>query len=428
MKRLSGPQGRVPFFLYKHFWRGVLCAGLFAPLLALLLLAIPTFAAPAFAAQLVPAANAFSVSPTSGPVGAVITVSGSGVFFSDGTQIKLGYTLNNRTCNLVAGQLGIVNNGAFRGWFRWPASTGTGTFGVCASANTFTFQVGNYQVLSASAPRIVVAPTTPRAGRQATVSGAHFLPGGTGVSLIWRSVNGGQSISLGAASSSASGAFTYAFTVPARASTGSYILTALVGNGTPATLSATTTFHVEGITIAAVPTPTVYPSPTAVPTTAPTAPVTVPSHTASVPAQGGEQANQTGLFVSIALGGAVLIVLALGVGILLVRRQRAAMPADPTSGPLLWPEAATMFSPGIDTGAGAYTPWPGVMYPGSNSPSGNPGMEYSPLPGPPPPSSPARPRAITVPFDPGLVEAMREAQVSLFATPRPPANEEIEVQ
>src|SRR6185437_7463427 len=102
MECLSGQQGKG-IFLHRHWWRCVLLAGLLAPLLAFVLFASPVFSAPAFAASLTPAKNSFTVSPTSGPVGAVITVTGSGVFFSDGTQIKLGYTVDFHTCTLVSG-------------------------------------------------------------------------------------------------------------------------------------------------------------------------------------------------------------------------------------------------------------------------------------------------------------------------------------
>lgn len=429
MKRLAGPQGKG-IFLHRHWWRCVLLVGLFAPLLAIVLFASPIFAAPAFAASLISAKNTFTVSPTQGPVGAVITVNGSGVFFSDGTQVKLGYTVDDRTCNLVSGgQSGVVSGSAFSGWFRWPTSTGTGTFGVCASANSFVFQAGSYQVLSASVPRVAVAPTIPKAGQQATVTGANFLPGGVSVNLIWRSTNGGQSVSLGNVSANGTGTFTHTFTVPAHASTGSYIVTGLVGGGSPPVLSATTTFHVSGITLAALPTSTANPSPTVAPTSAPTKPATA-STTSRVPVNmnGDDLANKTSLFLPIALGGALLIALALAAGVLVVRRQRSLAVSDPTSGPLLWPDAAQMMSGGADMGAGAFTPWPGVMYPGGNQPSGNPGMEYAPLPGPPPPAVWNHRAATPIPFDPGLAEAMHEAQVSLFATPRPPVAAEAEVQ
>jgi hypothetical protein len=181
------------------------------------------------------------------------------------------------------------------------------------------------------------------------------------------------------------------------------------------------------------------------PTTVATAPVkasaTAQSSTTQQINTDSGQASKTGLFVSIALGGTLLILLSLGAGVLVVRRQRRlAGLGDPVSGPLLWPEAASLMTGGPLSGAGlsgpgsgvsgpgAFTPWPGAMYPGGNSPVGNPGMEYlPPLPSNTAPQAVLK-KAATVPFDPGLVEAMREAQVSLFATPRPPVNEEIEVQ
>jgi hypothetical protein len=96
---------------------------------------------------------------------------------------------------------------------------------VCGVVGSFTFQMGSYQVLSDAVPRVSVAPGTPQAGKQATATGANFLPGGTDVSLIWRAVKGGQSIFLGTAVSNNDGTFTQTFTVPSRTSTGSYTLT-----------------------------------------------------------------------------------------------------------------------------------------------------------------------------------------------------------
>jgi len=429
MERTSGPQGKG-IFLHRQFWLCVFFVSLFAVLLAPLFLASFT---PVFAAPLSPAKNTFAASPTQGPVGAVIVVSGNEVFFSDGTRVDLGYTVDDKTCTIVGGgRTGVVQDGSFRGWFRWPAGTGTGSFGVCATANAFTFKVGSYQVLSASVPRISMTRPSLQAGKQATVSGAHFLPGGTRVNLIWRSTLGGQSIVLATAISSGSGAFSRSFIVPARSSTGSYVLSAIVGSGSPPTLSASTTSHVDGITIVAAPTPDAHISPTAtaagrIVATATPRVVTKQSANAS-----DETANKMGLFVSFALGGGFLIVLALGTGVLFIRRQRRRADVnDPTSGPLLWPEATSMISGGISggpiSGPGAFTPWSGTMYPGGYSPFGSPGMEYMPVQRVTAPHA-ALNKTITIPFDPGLAEAMREAQVSLFVTPRPPVHEEIEVQ
>lgn len=445
MKRNAGPQGKG-IFAHRHGWRCVFLAGLLMVLLTPLLMFSSTSV---YAAPLAFDKNAFTVSPTRGPVGAVIAVSGSGLFISDGTKVNLGYTVDDKNCTIVGGgQAGVAQDGAFRGWFRWPTNTGTGTFGVCATVGSFTFKVGSYQVLSASVARIAVTPTAPQAGKQATVSGSNFLPGGVSVRLIWRSTSGGSSTVLGTAVASSSGRVSYTFTVPARSSTGNYTLTATVGSGSPPTLSASTTFHVDGITIVAVPTPTANASPTTAATAPAQASPTAQSSTTLPVTTDSGQASKTGLFVSIALGGTLIILLSLGAGVFFVRKQRRlAGLSDPVSGPLLWPEAASMMTrgpvsgPGISgagisgpggSGPGAVTPWPGAMYPGGNSPMGNPGMEYMPLPGNTAPQVVVPPsvvkKAVAVPFDPGLVEAMREAQVSLFATPRPPVNEEIEAR
>lgn len=429
MECTSGPQGKS-ISLHRHYWRCVLFAGLF---MALLVLLLPARFPRVFAASLSPTKNAFAVSPVQGPVGAVIAVSGNGVFFSDGTRVNLGYTVDNKTCTLVGGgRVGVVRNGSFSGWFRWPAETGTGSFGVCATANAFTFKVGSYQVLSASVPHISMTTTSLKAGKQAIVSGAHFLPGGTHVNLIWRSTHGGQSIVLATAVSSGSGAFTRAFTVPSRSGTGSYMLTAIVGSGSPPTLSASTTFHVDGITIVALPTPGPRVNATATTTDGKTSTATPQVATKQPVNTNDETATEMGLVASIALSGGLLIVLALGVGVLFVRRQRRlAGVNDPSSGPLLWPEAVSMIAGRMPGGPisepGAFTPWPGTMYPGGDVPLGSSGMEYMPVQRVTAPHATLN-KSVTIPFDPGLVEAMREAQVSLFATPRPPVHEEIEVQ
>ena len=436
MKRISGPQGKEGL-KHRHLLRCAFLVALFTSLLAVAFWANVAFSAPAFAASLQSAQNAFTVSPTQGPVGAVISVSGNGVLLTDGTQVSLGYTTNFQTCNLVSGgQSGVVQNSAFSGWFRWPDGTAVGTYGVCAMANNTPFQLGNYQVLSASAPQVSIAPAKLSAGQQATVSGANFLPGGTSVNLTWRAANGGRSVSLGTVSSNATGAFAHTFTVPSRASTGSYTVMGVVGSGSPSTLSATTTFHVDGVTLVAVPTPTtaVRPTATAAPTSAPTT-ATATSTPHIVPAQPPTNTNtgnlgvKASLFVPMALGSGLLIALALVAGVLVVRRQRKliAAPSVPPPDSPLWLESADTMVGGANMIAGTSTPWPGTTNPGGAPPLPNPGREYAPTPAPTTPNATWK-MATPIPFDPGLAEAMREAQVSLFATPRPPANEEVEVQ
>lgn len=434
MKRFVGPQEKSTQ-RHSHFWRCVLLSGLFALLLTLIFAANFAIASPAFATVFAASRSTFTTSPTRGPVGAVIVVTGKGVGLPDGTEVDLGYTADFQNCNILSGgRPGVVQNGAFSGWFRWPAGTGKKSFGVCVSTgNSFAFQVGSYQVLSDSTPHISVVPTVPNAGKQATVSGENFFPAGTSVNLVWRSKNGGESVSLGMVSSDGAGAFTHTFTVPSHASTGSYMLTGVVGSGSPPTLSAVAAFQVSGITIVAVPTSTASPTPTATPTSVATAPATATPHAVIAHRPASADANlasKTGMLLPVALAGTLLIALALGAGVLVVRRQRSLVASSQvSSGVLSWSDVTPAPTGSPPTEAGAFMPWTGTIYPGGHSPVGNPGMEYSPLPEPVvPPPRVVWNKTPTIPFDPGLAEAMREAQVSLFAMPRPPVSEEVEAQ
>ncbi len=418
MKRVSGPlmEKRIASrrFLWRLVW--VCVVGVFVPLLAALFFFAPS--PPAFAVSLLPARNVTS-SPSRGPVGAVIVVTGSRMNSPDGTQIDLGYSTDFSNCNAATDtQPGVVQNGSFSGWFRWPASTGTGTFEVCASVHGSNnpFFAGTYQVLSATPPQISIAPATPGAGKQATVTGANFLPAGTSVRLVWPAANGLPSVSLGTATSDNNGAFSRAITVPAHAITGTYSVEALAGTGQPPTLSATTTFHVKGIVIVAVPTPTAAASPTATAAPSPTAAATSPA-TSNAPGPGqtahvnaNPVGGSTNLLLPVALVGFVVVVAALVAGILVVRRQRALALAA-TSGASPWPPASNMA-----TGNGFAPYQAGPQLPFGLGRSTKPHRAVTP----------GEQRELEpVPFDPGLAEAMRQAQVSLFVTPRPPVGEEV---
>lgn len=417
MKCASGPTGKV-ISLYSYAWRFVLAAGLCISTLAIFFSSSAVSPSVAFAAPRSFAARTFTVSPTQGPVGAVITVSSSRAFYPDGTQVAPGYTVDSQTCITVSGgQLGVVHNHTFSSWFRWPAGTGTGSFGICLTASGFgSIQVGTYQALSDAAPHVSVAPTGLNAGKQATVTGSNYLPAGSSVDLIWRSANGGQSISLGSVSSDASGKFTHTFIVPAHASTGSYTLTGVVGAGQPPTLSAMATFHVNGITIVVVPTPTAYPSPTA--TAAATAVPRVvgtnrpdKSQVASV--------NKASPLLPIALGGSLLIVLALVSGVFVVRRQRGLATVATASSKFSWHGVSNMMT-------NVFAAVPGAAYPmGNLPPPGSTTHAYVSMSHGSVTVDAKQSRATTIPFDPGLVEAMQQAQISLFATPRPPVGEEM---
>ncbi|HLI68341.1 MAG TPA: hypothetical protein VKV19_01165 [Ktedonobacteraceae bacterium] len=426
MKRASGSLRKAISFR-KYTWRSLFTIGLV--LLTLTAVFSPDSAPTAFALAASHLATGyvggtFSSSPSQGPVGAVIVVNGSGVNLPDGTQVDFGYIADFPTCTAATdSQPGVVHDGAFSGWFRWPSGTGTGTFMLCAAAagsnQPFFLRGASYDVLSASAPHVSLAPATLDAGKQATVSGTNFLPGGTRVNLAWKAPGGGQSISLGSVASDETGAFTQTFTVPSKSSTGTYTLVATAGSGQPPTLSASTSVPVNGITIVAVPTPTAQPSPTAVPTTPAATATATRTNVQTNPAKNAAPTGtaNSGLLLVIALIGLLLIIAALAAGVLVVRRQRNLAVNAASGGPTSWHATTDML---------ASTPtMPGTTYPPGSLPLATHAG----------PDSVTVPRGLAtpadglskgvIPFDPGLAEAMREAQVSLFATPRPPVAEAV---
>lgn len=428
MKYASGPLGKR-FFFDKRFRRFAFATGLLLSL-AVALFWPGFFPFPhASAASHVSFARTVTMSPSSGPVGTVIAVSVSGVTYPDGTKVDLGYTTNFSTCFVAPEeQTSAVSGQAFSGWMRWPASTGTGNFGACVVVTSFnSFLLGMFNVLSASAPQVTVNPSAPDAAHQVTVTGANFLPGGVKVNLVWQSANAGQTLALGSATSDNTGAFTQTFMVPANSSTGSYSISATFGTNQPPTLSAEVTFHVTGITIAPVSTPGAVASPTAAPTTAATSPTAVAISTPAASSAGGGSTsnpamggNTSTLLLLLILAGLLLILVALVAGVLIVRRQRNVVPGVESL------ETAEFKALGSGQ---AFLQVP--EYATANMPP-----LPLPPPGPPrfermlqPPVTAPVPRVEgpsgTLPFDADLAEAMRLAQVSLFAMPRPPVGQEV---
>jgi len=407
---VSGPVIEKGIASRRYAWRLAWVVGVFLPLLAALFFFAPSPHASAASPILV---RHLTSSPSQGPVGAVIVVTGSGMSSPDGTQIDLGYSTDFSNCNAATdSQPGVVQDHAFSGWFRWPTGTGTGNFEVCAAVHgsNSPFFVGTYRVLSATPPQISIAPTVPSAGQQATITGANFLPAGTSVKLVWPAANGLPSTLLATVTSDNNGAFSQAITVPAHAITGTYSVEALAGSGQPPTMSDTTTFRVNGIVITAVPTPTVVASPTTSPSV--TATATSPAvsnvlgtgHTTSGNTVGGG----TNLLLPVALVGLVVVVAALVAGVYVVRKQRALALAAAAAPP--WPAASNVAGDGFAPAqyqAVSQLPF-GVDRSTKPQRTVHPGSSRGPIP-----------------FDPGLAEAMRQAQVSLFVTPRPPVGEEV---
>ncbi|HEU5378109.1 MAG TPA: hypothetical protein VFV38_22020 [Ktedonobacteraceae bacterium] len=399
---------------HRYSWRFLLAAGLVICFLTIVLLLGYAVPVRTFASTRTPQWNGFNSSPSQGPVGAVIAVTGANLRSTDGTKVQVGYTLNFMDCNAVADSRGgVITNHAFSGWFRWPTNTGTGVFGVCALVGSRTLFVSTYRVLTDAVPQVTVTPTTPGAGKQARVTGANFLPSGTSVNLVWRSVNGGQTLALGTVTSDSTGAFTSTFTVPARASSGSYTITATVGSSQPPTLSASKTFHVNGMTIVVVPTATARPSPTATLAVSPTATARSTPPGSIQPTHTNTSAGRPGMLMPIASGGLLLVMVALVAGVLVVRRQRSLV-ATPSTDGFSWAGSSATgpggaSSPGAASGPGAFA---------EQTVPNRPFMPHAV-------TAPVRGDVSAIPFDPALAEAMRQAQVSLFATPRPPVKEEV---
>ena len=203
-------------------------------------------------------------SPSSGPVGAVIAVCGSGwSSIADGTHVSFGYSTNSNCASnntiVQNGQMGTMQGGSYSGWFRWPTNTSLETYTVCAFiANIAAPPANPYTVLSTSPPQLMITPTQIHPGQTVTVSGSNFLPGGTFVSLAIQPANGGTSQSLGSTVSNSNGSFSISKTIPGN-SLGSDTVVANAGAGQQPTLSASVTFTVNNL-----PTPTPGQTPTVV--------------------------------------------------------------------------------------------------------------------------------------------------------------------
>jgi hypothetical protein len=119
-------------------------------------------------------------SPSSGPVGAIITVSGAGWPEADGTQVSFGYMIADNCSTVADSQVGTLSGGSFSGWFRWPVGTVLTTYTVCAIIGSQTAPANTtYTVLSLSAPQVAISPLTLTAGTQATITGSNYFPAGT---------------------------------------------------------------------------------------------------------------------------------------------------------------------------------------------------------------------------------------------------------
>jgi hypothetical protein len=339
-----------------RFARVVLFVASIMSCFAVLLFIALHFILPAHASRATVSARVES-SPSSGPVGTTIAVSGSGWTEPDGTQVFIGYMTGSSCLHVTNSQTGTLSGGNFSGWFHWPQGTPLGTYTVCADDVTTTVADNTFTVLSESAAQISISPTTLTRGQQATITGSNFLPAGTTVQLSWETANGKVDFGLNSAVSNNNGNIVKTFTVPATTLPGgSYMIKAIVGGGQPPTLSASAPFTYK----APVPSPTPTPSPSpvsnrplppqpsptatvaATPTTTTTASPTVPaatqtSNTGQTPtlntptntsttssnSGGVTSTNQPGgAFLIAGVSGSSILLIALLAAALLVRRKK----------------------------------------------------------------------------------------------------------
>src|SRR5258708_33562991 len=96
-------------------------AGIMSCLAVLLFIALH-FILPAHASRATVSASVES-SPSSGPVGTTITVSGSGWMEPDGTQVFIGYMTGSSCLHVNNSQTGTLTGGNFSGWCYWRQRT-----------------------------------------------------------------------------------------------------------------------------------------------------------------------------------------------------------------------------------------------------------------------------------------------------------------
>jgi len=130
-----------------RFTRVVLIVASIMSCLAVLLFSALHFILPAHASRAIVKASVTS-SPSSGPVGTTITVSGSGWTEPDGTQVSFGYMTNSSCLTVTDSQTGTLTGGNFSGWFHWPQGTPLGTYPVCADDGTTTVIDNTFTLLS----------------------------------------------------------------------------------------------------------------------------------------------------------------------------------------------------------------------------------------------------------------------------------------
>jgi hypothetical protein len=240
--------------------------------------------------------DSISSSPSSGPVGTTISVSGSGWPEPDGEQVSLGYMIESFCTIVPDAQASPFKNGSFSGWLHLPNGSPPGTYSICATFGSTTAEANTFTVLTESSLQIRISFSTQAGEQQATISGSNFVPAGTTVKLFWETSNGIVIFTISPAVSNSNGLISRTFAVPTTITSGSYKIVANVGGQQPS-LSSSVTFTYTALTPTPTPlpvsdpTPAQRPSPTAV-TTAVVTPISTPTTGATAPV-GSQNTGQT---------------------------------------------------------------------------------------------------------------------------------------
>jgi hypothetical protein len=296
-------------------------------------------------AQRVSTTGSISSSPSSGPVAATISVSGSGWSHEpDSEQVSLGYMIATY-CTIVSdAQAGTFKKGSFSGSLHLPNNTPLGTYSICATFGNTTAVANTYTVLTESSPQIKFSLAMQAGVQQATITGSNYFPADT----------------ITPAVSNNNGLISRTFIVPPTIASGSYKIVANVAQ--QPTLSSSVAFTYNALTPtptpsptpppASDPTPTQHLSPTAA-TTAVATPILTPTiaatalvssqntNTGQTPTSGSNTSNNssTNQLTKFALIGSIIGVVALLATILIIvlfiRRKKArSIDIVPTVGPM----------------------------------------------------------------------------------------------
>jgi hypothetical protein len=422
--------------------------------LSVLFYATTQFVAPVHAAR-ESITGSISSSPFSGPVGATISVIGSGWSEPDGEQVSLGYMIAAYCTIVPDAQTSTFKSGSFSSWLHLPNGTPLGSYSICATFGGTTAVANNYTVLTESSPQISISLSLQAGVQQATITGSNYLPAGTTVNLYWETTNGSVLFTITPAVSNSNGLISRTYIIPATVASGPYKIVANFGGQQP-TLSSSITFTYNALTPTPTPSPTPLPasdptptqhlSPTAV-TTAVATPILTPTIGATVPA--GSQHTNTGqtpssgttsntsstkqptriVIIGSIIGSLVLLATILMI-VLFIRRKKArsvriaATVGSTLSSPMTWQNNQVGSS---TPGSMPYPMYNGSMtvsppWPVASTPPSPQKLQISPyahlLQQPEEGSSglTSEPTKMTS-DDPNIESIKRQVQMGLFATP-----------